>query len=164
MTRELQLRCYASAGGIVVDGKTNQVLVLLRPDRQTPEGLPEIRLPKGHIEPGEDRRTAALREVQEEAGLQGLEIVADLGRQRVEFDWGDRHYIRDESAFLMVWPDGAPSGPAESQFQPLWLPWEEARRRITFESEREWLRRAERAWQALIRPEGPLGEDRGGER
>lgn len=158
-TTEPQIRCYASAGGIVVDAKTNQVLVLLRPNRQTADGRAEIRLPKGHIEPGEDRIAAALREVQEESGLEGMDVVADLGHQMVEFDAQNRHTLRDESAFLMLWPDGAPSGPPETQFQPLWLSWEEAQRQISFESEREWLRRAERAWQALARPGGPARED-----
>lgn len=150
---EPQIRCYASAGGIVVDARTNRVLVLLRAHRRTPDGRVEIRLPKGHIEPGEDRIAAALREVREESGLEGLDVVADLGHQIVEFDFGDRHTIRDESAFLMIWPKGAPSGPSESQFQPLWLSWEEAQGQISFESEREWLERAERAWQAMNRPE-----------
>ena len=35
-------------------------------------------LPKGHLEPGEDTRTAALREVQEETGYAG-DILASLG-------------------------------------------------------------------------------------
>ena len=146
---EPPIRRYASAGGIVVDAQKDRVLVLLRPGRLTAEGLPEVRLPKGHIEPGEDRATAALREVQEEAGLWGLDVVADLGHQTVEFDSQGRHTLRDESAFLMVWPKGAPSGPSESQFRPLWLTWEEAQRHLSFKAEREWLRRAERAWREL---------------
>ncbi len=148
-TTELPLRCYASAGGIVVDAQKDRVLVLLRPGRMTAEGLPEVRLPKGHIEPGEDRATAALREVQEEAGLWGLDVVADLGHQMVEFGQGGRHTLRDESAFLMIRPEGAPSGPPENQFQPLWLTWEEAQHHLSYQAERDWLRRAERAWREL---------------
>lgn len=147
--QESRLLCYTAAGGIVVDAERNQVLVLVRPDRHSLEGMPEIRLPKGHIEPGEERADAALREVQEEAGLLGLEIVADLGHQTVEFDWGDIHYVRDESAFLMIWRANSGTCPPEAQFQPVWLSWPEAQSRITFESEREWLKRASEAWQAL---------------
>jgi len=95
---------YRAAGGVVVDGE--RVLVLRRPGRG------EVRLPKGHIDPGETPRAAALREVGEESGYADLEIVADLGTQTVEFDWDGRHYVRDEHYFLM-------------QGQPLkWhLPW-----------------------------------------
>ena len=35
-------------------------------------------LPKGHIEKGEDKQTAAIREVEEECGISGLEIQKEL--------------------------------------------------------------------------------------
>ena len=44
------IRAYASAGGLVVEA--GRVLVLERPGRR------ELRLPKGHIEPGETPRQA----------------------------------------------------------------------------------------------------------
>jgi 8-oxo-dGTP pyrophosphatase MutT (NUDIX family) len=146
---ELPIRRYASAGGVVVDAVGERVLVLLRPGRPGPDGRPEVRLPKGHIEPGESRRTAALREVGEEAGLPhlegaaGLEIVSDLGHQIVEFDWKGHHYIRDESCFLMTLSAEARLGQPERQFKRLWLTWEDALARLTFGAEREWVRRAQ---------------------
>jgi sugar/nucleoside kinase (ribokinase family)/ADP-ribose pyrophosphatase YjhB (NUDIX family) len=109
-----------------------------------PEGDPEVRLPKGHIEPGESRRETALREVREETGLSELEILADLGHQTVEFDWQGRHYVRHESYFLMCAPAPDTRGHSEAQFVPQWLPWGEALSQTTFEAEREWLRRAYR--------------------
>ena len=36
-------------------------------------------LPKGHIEAGEDKMTAALREIKEESGLTELEPIKELG-------------------------------------------------------------------------------------
>jgi len=142
LNENLPIRKYTSAGGVVVDASGQQVLTLLRPKRLGPEGQPEIRLPKGHIEPGESRRQAALREVEEEAGVTGLKILADLGHQTVEFDWKGHHYLRDESYFLMDLAADAAPGRPERQFETLWLPWEEALGRMTFEAEREWLRRA----------------------
>jgi 8-oxo-dGTP pyrophosphatase MutT (NUDIX family) len=111
-------------------------------------------LPKGHIEPGESREQAALREVGEEAGLSGLEILADLGHQAVEFDWKGRHYVRDESYFLMVVPAKGQRLHPEKQFERLWLPWNDAVAKLTFEAEQEWIRRACATWVARQSIEG----------
>ena len=149
------VRAYQAAGGVVIDAAGGQVLTLLRPRRPGPGGQPEVRLPKGHIEPGETRQQAALREVGEEAGLLDVEILADLGHQTVEFDWQGHHYVRDESYFLMRSPAERPARLPEKQFETLWLGWEEALARVTFEAERKWLRRAREAW--LRASQGPCG-------
>ena len=126
---------YTAAGGVVVnDGR---VLVLRRPFRG------EVRLPKGHVEPGESAAAAALRETGEESGYADLVVAADLGTQVVEFDYAGRHVVRHERYFLMALagnPDSTPGG--EEQFEPLWLTWNEALAALTFEEEREWVRRA----------------------
>ena len=132
---------YFAAGGVVVhDGR---VLVLRRP------GQGEVRLPKGHVEPGEGVQAAALRETREESGYAGLMLKADLGTQVVEFDHKGRHVVRTERYFLMVLADNpdSPSG-GEEQFDPAWLPWDEALAALTFEAEQEWVRRARTAWEA----------------
>lgn len=134
---------YASAGGVVARG--GRVLVLRRPGRLRPDGQAEVRLPKGHVEPGESCEETARREVAEEAGLEAVDIVADLGQQLVEFDWRGRHYARDEHYYLMIPAAGAEPAAPEQQFTPEWLPWERALAELTFEAEREWLRRARAA-------------------
>lgn len=159
MSGSLPIREYSSAGGIVVDLTGERLLVLVRPKRLGPRGLPEVRLPKGHLEPEESRVEAALREVAEESGLSGLRIIADLGQHRVEFDWRGHHYIREETYFLMACQTGEPGesgesgGAPERQFRPLWLSWAEASRRLTYEAEQEWVRRAHQEWLNLRRPE-----------
>ena len=130
---------YQAAGGIVVDGE--RVLILRRPSRD------EVRLPKGHVEKGESARDTALREVAEESGYADLETLADLGHQTVEFDFNDVHVIRDERYFLMR-PRSlhrAERKPRELQFIPKWLDWDEALSALSFEAEREWVRRARAA-------------------
>jgi len=130
---------YQAAGGVVLHGE--RVLVLHRPH------LGEVRLPKGHIDPGETPRTTALREVREESGYAELKILSDLGTQLVEFDWNGRHYIRDEHYFLMGLRSErkiARNRYDEHQFIPAWVTWDEALALLTFEAEREWVRRARR--------------------
>jgi 8-oxo-dGTP pyrophosphatase MutT (NUDIX family) len=126
---------YLAAGGVVVRG--DGVLVLQRPSRD------EVRLPKGHVEPGEDVETTALREVREESGYDGLIVQADLGEQIVEFDYKGKHVVRTERYFLMALedPETSPSD-SEKQFEPEWLTCQEALQALTFEAEREWVRRA----------------------
>ncbi|MBN1137062.1 MAG: NUDIX domain-containing protein [Anaerolineae bacterium] len=131
---------YEAAGGVVVDGE--RVLVIVRPGRMGPDGRPEVRLPKGHVDPGESYEEAARREVGEETGLEQVEIVADLGHQVIEFENNRKLIIRNEFFFLMAPSPGAPPGRAEGQFTPTWLTWEEALSQLTFEAEREWVRRA----------------------
>jgi bis(5'-nucleosidyl)-tetraphosphatase len=132
----MKTTCYDAAGGVVVNG--DHVLVLCRSSRS------EIRLPKGHIEEGESQQETALREVAEESGYADLEIVDGLGHQVAEFDYKDKHVIRDETYFLMrlTSPRQGVRTKHEQQFQPLWLNWEEALAQLTFEVEREWVRRA----------------------
>ena len=127
---------YLAAGGVVVN--EDHVLVLDRPSRG------EVRLPKGHVEPDEDTKTAALREVREESGYENLEVIADLGTQVVEFDHNDRHVVRTERYYLMTLADNARSGrgKGEKQFEPVWHTWDRTLEVLSFEAEREWVRRA----------------------
>jgi 8-oxo-dGTP pyrophosphatase MutT (NUDIX family) len=137
MTHEHIIVRYTAAGGVVVHG--GRVLALHRPSRG------EVRLPKGHVESGEDVRAAALRETCEESGYADLVLEADLGTQVVEFYRKGRQVVRTERYFLMTLagdPD-SPSG-GEEQFEPVWLAWDGALAALTFEVEREWVRRARR--------------------
>ncbi|TET97071.1 MAG: NUDIX domain-containing protein [Dehalococcoidia bacterium] len=130
---------YTAAGGVVVDG--DRVLVLRHPGRD------EVRLPKGHVEKGESAQETALREVREESGYADLGILADLGQQTVEFDYKGAHVVRDEHYFLMRLRSSRriERQAKELQFIPDWLSWVEALSALSFEAEREWVRRAREA-------------------
>ena len=131
---------YDAAGGVVVDG--GRVLVLNRPGRK------EIRLPKGHVDEGEDFVTAAVREVAEESGY-AARAIADLGSQLVEFDHAGRHWRRTEYFFLMERDHTTEPAEPEPQFEPMWTSWDDAARVLTFDREQEWVRRARRKLDGL---------------
>jgi 8-oxo-dGTP pyrophosphatase MutT (NUDIX family) len=134
------VKTYRAAGGIVTNG--DKVLVLH--DRRADE----LRLPKGHVEPGETDEQAAVREVGEETGLGDLAVVADLGEQTVEFDGPRDHVVRDEHFFLMrLTGQNTVERPEkdEARFEVQWLSPAEAVEGMTFEAEREWIRRAQRS-------------------
>lgn len=73
-----------TAGGVVLN-KKGQVLVVN-------QNRNSWSLPKGHIEPGENPKEAAEREILEEAGVSKLEFIKDLGvyeRFKIALNGGD---------------------------------------------------------------------------
>ena len=76
----------SKAYGYVLKGE--RLLVMEHPDH--PEA--GVQVPGGTVEPGETPRQAVLREVREETGLDGVEVVALVGT--ADFHMGD--FGRDE--------------------------------------------------------------------
>lgn len=62
-----------SAGGIVLNAKGEVAMVRNGP------GLPWWGFPKGHVDPGEKILEAAMREIEEETGIEELTLVRALG-------------------------------------------------------------------------------------
>ena len=115
------------------------MLILERPKRD------EWRLPKGHIDPGEDAPTAAMRETAEESGFANLEITRPLGVQRCAYRHKGRRYLRAEFYFLMqlAGPEEIERPDADQkQFVVSWLEPAVALDRMTYEGERNVLRKA----------------------
>ena len=68
-----------SAGGLVIDSTGTKGLLIGRIDHKDASGTRLLwSLPKGHIEEGETPEQAAVREVQEETGIES-EIAKELG-------------------------------------------------------------------------------------
>jgi 8-oxo-dGTP pyrophosphatase MutT (NUDIX family) len=123
---------YVAAGGVIIHD--SQILLLDRPSRG------EIRLPKGHVDPGESHDETALRETVEETGYDDLEIVADLGERLTEFEHEGRHHRRAEHYFLLrkLSDHQVPRTPKdEEQFRPFWVPMDEAVKLLTYLAEQE---------------------------
>ena len=135
---------YETGGGVVI--YQQRMLLLNRPTRQ------EVRLPKGHIDPGESPVMTSLRETGEESGYVDLLILADLGSQVVTFQRDGQQYIRTEFYFLMTLQSETQiARPPEdaTQFQPIWTPVPEAVAALTFEAEKNIARKAIEAYARL---------------
>ncbi len=135
---------YHAAGGVVIRENGRMMLLL------EVAGRKELRLPKGHIEDGETVEQAAVREVQEETGYADVEIVDDLGSVTHTFYnfRKDANITRTESYFLMRLNSEQPyDGPQyeHERFKRRWVRTDDADRLLTYESEREFARRARQA-------------------
>lgn len=131
-------RIERSAGGVVVRliAGVRHALVIRDP-------YDNWGLPKGHLERGEDAETAAVREVHEETGLAGVELGPELGC----IDWYFRVEGRAVHKFCTFFLMHSAAGElvpqtSEGIRECLWLPLDEAMRRISYDNAREMLQRA----------------------
>ena len=140
----MAIQKYETGGGVVI--RDGHILLLDRPKRD------EVRLPKGHIDPGETPELTALRETTEESGYVDLQIIAELGTQFVEFDRDGDHYIRTEHYFLMQLLSTKRvkrSENDEKQFRPIWVAMSEAAQQLTFPAEQQVVQKAIERYQQL---------------
>lgn len=142
----MKTKHHKTAGGVVVNDR-GEVLVIVRDIEREGVLVHEVRLPKGHIDDGESPEAAAMREVCEESGYCHLRITADLGLGHSSFTFRGKHHERDERYYLMelTKPERSapqPTGAEEALFEPAWIPLERAEAEMTYESERDFVRRA----------------------
>jgi 8-oxo-dGTP pyrophosphatase MutT (NUDIX family) len=120
------------AGAIVLREEGGIVRVLLVRSKKDPTLWI---FPKGHIEPGEAPRIAALREAFEEAGVTGL-VTGPAGPQ-VTFRSGDDTVAVDYYVLRLTAEMPSPEGRDK-----VWLLPEEAEQRLAFANARQLLRTA----------------------
>jgi 8-oxo-dGTP pyrophosphatase MutT (NUDIX family) len=108
-----------------------------------PSGRGTWALPKGWIEPGETPEIAALREVREETGLDGV-IEDELGTiEYWFFSREERVRVHKTVHFFLVQYTGGDTADHDHEVaEARWLPVERALDVMTYPNEREIVRRA----------------------
>ena len=107
-----------------------------------------VRLPKGHVDPGEALEQAALREVAEETG-RSARIEAHLGEHRYSFVAPPRRArpggrIEKIVVFFLMEDLGPSPDPRDDEMERLlWLDADTACARLSFENEQAMIRRAQ---------------------
>ena len=91
--------------------------------------------PKGHVEPGETAAQAGVRETLEEAGVTG-ELLGPAGPP-LEYEWGGRRY---SVQYFLIRANA--ESPASDGRTVVWLPFEDALQRLSFDDTKRLLREA----------------------
>ena len=81
-----------AAGGLVMHTSGRYLFI---------EKKGKLDLPKGHIEEGEEPETCALREVREECGITGHNIVKAISPSYHTYSWEGISYLKKTNWFLM---------------------------------------------------------------
>ena len=157
-----------SAGGVVVRRKagTWRVAVIephFKDDPVPPTNKKRMRrvtlcLPKGTVDPGETPLEAALREVREETGITARHI-AKLADSKYFYvrNWGDgTRVFKVVSFYLMRYEAGCIDDVSDAMRvevrQALWMPLEEAPKKLAYGGERQVVRRAQKYLEAHPEP------------
>lgn len=164
-----------SSGGVVFKKENGQILWLV--GATAPNKIyPEIcwRLPKGWIDdsniwgvPGpmgsgkikadeDSLRSAALREVREEGGVEA-KIVAKIGSVKIFFKVPDGgNVLKFVTYYLMQWLKDLPEGFGEETSEVLWLPYEEARKKLSYSGEKKTIDKAKELLESGVQSNLPL--------
>ena len=134
--KKLSIKREFSAGGIVAKREKDQVFVLVI-QHSTHHGWG---FPKGHLEEGETKNQAALREVMEETGVRG-EIIRRVGDVAYTFTQDGQVIAKRVTFFLMRYLGGDIANHSWEVSSVVWVPVAVVEERLTFESERKlWAR------------------------
>jgi 8-oxo-dGTP pyrophosphatase MutT (NUDIX family) len=150
-----------SAGGVVIRWVDEKCQVaVIEPQKETPaansvtSGRKKaqkmlLALPKGLVDPGEKPEQTAIREVKEETGLTARPItkLGDIKYMYVR-SWGDKERVfKIVSFYLLRYEVGTIDDIASDMRievkQAIWIPLEEAPRRLAYQGEKDMARRAQ---------------------
>lgn len=127
-----------SAGGILFKG--DKVLLIKVPAMQD-NNVKYWEFPKGHIEPKESSKEAAIREIREETGVES-EIISKIGDSKYTFSFKGEKIFKVVLFFLMKYISGEPK-PNDGEIEEVkWVDPEEALKILSFPADRSLLKKA----------------------
>jgi 8-oxo-dGTP pyrophosphatase MutT (NUDIX family) len=127
-----------SAGGVVVS--RGQVITIV-PVKRSADGRPVLGLPKGHPDGDETPAQAATREVAEETGVSAA-LVEELGDVAYDYERRGRVIRKVVRFFLFDYVSGDLADHDHEIETARWMGLADAAERLTYEAEREIVRRA----------------------
>ena len=125
------------AGGVVLRGRGATLRILLVTAKRQPN---QWVFPKGHIEAGETVEEAAIREVEEEAG-----VIATVNEPVGSLEFRNARGLVRAQFFLMTFV--SEEEPRENR-RRAWFTAEEARQALGYEDSRMLVARAKQLWTA----------------
>lgn len=135
-----------SAGAIAFRGNPPRLLMIH-------DSYNRWTFPKGLIEPGEDGRDAAVRELAEETGVGGR-ILSELGVVRYFYTRPDKELVRKQVWFYLVEATGEEIKPQLEEIAGArWVSLEQAKKMLAYRNLQPVLGRAVRTLGALERGE-----------
>lgn len=139
-----KIRKEHSSGGAVLVVRNGEVHVAMIATR----GRTRWGLPKGALSGDETSEQAALREVQEETGIDGA-VIKPL--ETIEYFFRARDSLIQKSVdfYLMRYLGGTLTPQLSEVDDVEWVPLTEAIVRASFDSEKRLLRQAQTEWEAL---------------
>lgn len=127
-----------SAGGVVVRGDR---MIAIVPVKRSADGSRVLGLPKGHPDGDETPEQAAAREIAEETGV-SARLIELLGDVEYRYERKGRPVRKRVRFFLFEYERGDLADHDQEIEVAQWLPLDEAATRLTYEGEREMVRRA----------------------
>jgi 8-oxo-dGTP pyrophosphatase MutT (NUDIX family) len=127
-----------SAGGIVLhNGKVLMIKnAALRDPKKAYWGFP-----KGHIDPGENSRDAAVREIKEETRIEA-EIIGKLGESQYVFSRSGERIVKHVDYYLFKYRSGEIQPQELEVLEVKWFDPEEAMELLSFKKDQEFLQQA----------------------
>lgn len=148
-----QIKREFSAGGVVFKKEKGRILWLaIQPNaEEEPWRRDRWQLPKGLIGEGETGQQAAVREVKEEGGVE-TEVFSKIDRINIFFHNEKKEKVSKNIVFfLMKYRAGSEKNHDQEVEEAVWLPYEEAYQRLTFDSEKKILEKGKKLLKEIER-------------